>query len=153
VGGGAEVAKGKSLPPGAKIIKVAIEHPPSRSRSFQLEVPEQNSFLGDMTCMKTEKGELIFSFTMSGWHRSTGLQGWPLIVRLFDQNGSYITHFTTERFALEGMVPSEMHDHLKIRELKKGANMLTYQVNMRDLREAEMVEISFLDTAMWARTW
>lgn len=138
-------------PSGAKALQVTIEHPQKRSPSFQLEVPVQNSFLSDMTCMKTEDGELVLTFTISGWHRSTGLQGWPMIVRLFDRNGSYLTHFTTERFALAGMVPADMHAHLNIHELEKGTNTLTYQVNMRDLREAEIAEISFLDTAMWAR--
>lgn len=140
-------------PPKVKAITVAIEHPPNQSLSFRLEVPEQNSFLGEVTCGKTENGELILGFTMSGWHRNTGLQGWPMVVRLFDRNGNYLTHFITQRFALEGMVRPELHEMLKIHELKKGANTLTYNVNMRDLRETESVEISFLDTAMWARQW
>jgi hypothetical protein len=106
-----------------------------------------------MKCIKTEDGELIFSFTMSGWHGSVGLGGWPMIVRLFDKNGNYLNHFKTERFALEGMVPEPVRQFKNIKELKRGANTLTYSMNMRDLRETELVEISFLDTAYWAETF
>ena len=142
-----------SMPAGSRVVKVAIKHPPKVSSSFQFEVPEQNKHLSDMKCYATEGGDLIFTFKMAGWHTSAGFQGWPMIVRLFDKNGNYLTHFITQRFALEGMMQEPVRTYKKVGELVRGINTLSFPLNMRDLRETEYVEISFLDTAVWAEKW
>ena len=88
-------------------------------------------------------------------------QGFPLLVRLFDKNGQHLTHFsTTEKFTvydeafngyetirqrfLSNGIKSEA-DKYKAMLLKPIGNRLRYGVNVRDLRDVNIVEIGFTD--------
>lgn len=89
-----------------------------------------------------------------------------MLVRLFDRNGNPLTHFTTR----EGFTVNEaVYDmHMEVYErakkvgssrdgygypirrptlLKRKGNRLTYNVNVRDLRDAAIVELGFIQPA------
>lgn len=54
------------------------------------------------------------------------------LVRLFDKNGVYLTHFLTAR-----------HLELFGVDRRQGPVTLTYRVNLRDLRDAEQAEFGY----------
>ena len=149
-----------SLPSSAKAVEVALEHPDPRHgehtvalRNYQNTVPQQNSYLRDLKCFKDDDGKLTFTFNLTGWHDGDvgRSHGWPMIVRLFDRNKQYLEHFTTQRFAEEGTIEADVQQSQNVGDLKKGANTLSFSVNMRDLRDTEYVEISFLDPGVWVK--
>lgn len=72
-----------------------------------------------------------------------------LLVRIFDSNGQYLTHFTTkekftpfrkmqEMFATRNEILGET-----LNLLSEKGNKLTYTINKRDLRDAAAVEVGF----------
>ena len=64
-----------------------------------------------------------------------------LLIRLFDQNGNYLTHFTTE--SLDKLFGGGYESMDRVTDFFKQENKysLTYEVNMRDLRDAEIGEL------------
>jgi hypothetical protein len=56
------------------------------------------------------------------------------LVRLFDRNGNYLTHFETE--SLYQMFGPQIGQHT-------GLKRMEFKVNMRDLRDAELAEFGF----------
>jgi hypothetical protein len=64
----------------------------------------------------------------------------PLLVRLFDRNGQYLTHFMTrETFSPLALVVTGCGEPAV--KLKAKGNRFEYTVNTRDMRDAEMAEI------------
>ena len=71
----------------------------------------------------------------------------PLLVRQFDKNGEYLQHFETkERFAGPKQYDQRTEMAAKLlhlQRLKEQANILMYQVNMRDSAYIEAIEIGW----------
>jgi TPR repeat protein len=68
----------------------------------------------------------------------------PLIVRLFDENGRYITHFETqERFGLSSHRNGAHPPGAVLEELKSGTNTLQYNINMRDAAYVRQGEFGY----------
>ncbi len=119
-------------------------------------IKQNNASLRSVSCFATEE-EIIIDFDVddSQWRVQ---MLFPLLVRLFDKNGQYLTHFTTaEGFTvfyefferangayqrgLRAGVPDA--NRFKCHLLKTKGNRLVYGVNVRDLRDASIVEIGF----------
>jgi hypothetical protein len=91
-----------------------------------------NSGIRDLAIYKdVDKGTVIIAFD---WDQSKAgyphIVGKAFLVRLFDKNGQYLTHFTTEPL-LELMGRDE---------LTKKHFEFTYEVNLRDLEVAQQAE-------------
>jgi len=118
-----------------------------------------NNGLTSVSCIATES-ELVIDFDFEVAPQiSSIMQTYPLLVRLFDRNGQYLTHFTTsEKFTshrgvfedldtvrqrlVDAGVQSEA-DKFNVRLLSPKGNRLVYTVNIRDLRDASMVEVGY----------
>jgi hypothetical protein len=87
-------------------------------------------------------------------------QRFPLLVRLFDRNGQYLTHFTTAEGFTVFTKAFETFDSIYQRGMQVGltdaakykcvllkpkGNRFVYGVNVRDLRDASVVEIGFTE--------
>ncbi len=98
-----------------------------------------NHSLSSVECVATEDSIVIeFDMDTACAYLHTPI---PLLVRLFDKNGQYLTRFTTvEKFTgvreHAGRIPNAVL-------LKPEGNRLVYEVNIRDLRDASIVEIGF----------
>ena len=93
-----------------------------------------NSSLLNVKCFATED-QLLITFDCGDDCPPNGIR---LLVRLFDRNGQYLTHFiTTERFAPEEFCLSTFTG------LKPKGNRLVYPVNVRDLRDTSIVELGY----------
>ena len=118
-------------------------------------IQKLNPSLQSPKCYATSDTLIIdFNVDRSPWGRSY-LQ-FAILVRLFDRNGLYLTHFTTaerytavleaykmfsntyNRVARTPLVPKPVL-------LKPTGNRLQYQVNVRDLRDAAIVEMGFIE--------
>lgn len=158
-----------------KIIKTKNPNPLTKVKGRELEVrintttaeanqwwiPPRNQSLTSTRCIAQE-GELIIGFhvDVTKWQQMSRTR-FPLLVRLFDKNGEYLTHFETQerftcsqdavddfetirnRFVADGL-QSEAKKFTAIL-LKPIGNELHYTVNLRDLRDASIVEIGFTD--------
>jgi len=122
-----------------------------------------NPSLQNVKCFATEDGLVIdFDVDPSKWLVGGNKVGWrlKLFIRLFDRNGNHLTHFTTvegftvyrdvyedakERYedGLRMRVPADKNAKFKCELLKTRDNRLIYSVNVRDLRDAAIVEIGF----------
>ncbi len=77
------------------------------------------------------RGVLMIEVTSSCGHCG----GLHYLVRLFDRNGNYLTHFVSRSFF-------EMMGYQE--GAKPGPRQLEFPVNVRDLRDAELVEFGFV---------
>jgi len=69
----------------------------------------------------------------------------PFMVRLFDENGQYITHFTTEeRFASPATYPKFKGLGMTLNKLKAEHNIFQYRVSRRDAEYIQRGEFGFL---------
>jgi hypothetical protein len=122
-----------------------------------------NGLLQDLR-VHPEEGALVIEFTVPPapirWALSWSSKA-VLLVRLFDKNGRYLTHFkTNEAFCPADdprrVVPPEAAGLCRVLEsfkgiygfdaiqISEGVNRLAYPVNERDLAFAEMVEVGFI---------
>lgn len=111
-----------------------------------------------------EDGKLVIQFTVPPapvrWALSWSSKP-VLLVRLFDQNGQYLTHFKTKDAFCPNddprrVIPPEAAGLCRVLEsfkgiygfdaiqISEGLNRLAYPVNTRDLAYAEMVEVGFI---------
>jgi hypothetical protein len=123
---------------------------PSLTPAQRLTIGTITSSLKRITCHATASGELIIAFDVdtNSWPNLPML--FPMVVRLFDRNGHYLTHFTTrEGFTVHDSVYKRFSNWAgwtkPIKLLKQTDNRLMYSVNMRDLRDAQIIEIRFAD--------
>jgi hypothetical protein len=67
------------------------------------------------------------------------------LIRLFDRNGNYLSHFQTQNLIqLFGMgAPPSGAGHVPSGAYNPGLRRMEFRVNVRDLRDAEMVEFGF----------
>lgn len=126
-----------------------------------LYVKKHNSSLSSVKCVAT-KDQVFIDFDIDGSKWTPGTQPFPILVRLFDENGQHLKNFTTaegftvfsktfdifdgiyQRTLRSGQKP-ESHQIYKCVLLKAKGNRLVYTVNIRDLRDASMVEIGFTE--------
>ena len=119
-----------------------------------------NGSIKAMTCHATAD-ELVIDLDVDTSQWVAVQLTFPLLVRVFDRNGQYLTHFTTaEKFTVfpEVYEQNAMHHKsfmnagmateaakYKCILLKPKNNRLVYNVNVRDLRDASHAEIGFTD--------
>jgi hypothetical protein len=77
------------------------------------------------------RGVLLVEITTS----CKGCGGLHYLVRLFDRNGNYLTHFVSRSFF-------EMMGYQEGAQV--GRRQLEFPINVRDLRDAEYVEFGFM---------
>lgn len=95
-----------------------------------------------MKCVATEDQVVIdFDINASIW--TPVPQTFPLLVRLFDKNGQYLTQFTTAEEFTPLIASFDARKGSTL--LKPKGNRLFYGVNIRDLRDASMMEIGFIE--------
>jgi hypothetical protein len=122
-------------------------------------VQTHNGSLSSVKCHATDS-EIVIDFNVDSSKWVSVRKLFPLLIRIFDKNGQYLTRlttaegFTTFPYAYEDS--NEIYQNLisvgltdKAQEhncllLKPRNNRLTYSVNVRDLRDAAQVEIGFL---------
>jgi hypothetical protein len=115
-----------------------------------------NPSLKTVKCYATSDTLIItFDLDVSLWEENKYLEFYRLWVRLFDKNGNYLTHIVTaEKFTGRESVYADYEKEYKaatgrtsresnLKLLKSRDNRLAYNVNVRDLRDAEIVEIGF----------
>ena len=111
---------------------------------FDMDNKEFNDALRNVKCSKDlDRGVLTiaFDFRKKLW-RGTMNRPQHLLVRLFDKNGSYLTHFICEEQLWPFQVASNMADRLGPPIIvKETGNRFQYEVAIRDLRDASIVEI------------
>ena len=122
-------------------------------------VKKYNARISSLKCTATEDSLVIdFDFLDAELNPP---DIFPLLVRIFDKNGQHLTHFTTaERYtpspdsfmqfdAVRKRFQSQRAfgeaDKYKTMLLKPKANRLIYSVNIRDLKEASVVEVGFTE--------
>lgn len=95
---------------------------------------------------------IVFDSQFYGKNKHSDEHGVPIqfIVRLFDENGQYITHFTTEeRFASPATYDQFKGDQFKrlgvtFIKLKAEHNVVQYRISRRDAEYIQMGEFGFL---------
>ena len=122
-------------------------------------ISKANASLKNVKCFATRTSLVIaFDVDEDEWP-NVGIL-FPLLVRLFDENGQHLTHFQTlegftpsealvsrasggyERLANAGVPPDQI-PYAKPTQLQATGNELKYPVNVRDLRDATIVEVGF----------
>ena len=150
----------QSAPAGSRPLEVrigtAVDTPSWIHNNF-------NPSLQDVKCHATADQIIIdFAVNTDLWLVNGARVGWrlPLIIRLADRNGNILKHFTTPEgftvfpevhqlwqnryeMAVRSGMPAEDVAANKIQMLQPRANQLVYSVNMRDLRDAAIVEVGF----------
>jgi hypothetical protein len=133
-----------------------------------------NPSLSSVECHATSDQVIIdFDADLAKWPKRYTRKGnfvveqsntrFPLLVRFFDKNGAYLTRFTTIPFTAS---PEDRDDYIELYEdvkkypkatiekmteglkckmLKERGNRLLFNVPIRDLRDAAIVEIGFTD--------
>lgn len=110
------------------------------------QVARLNAILADLTVYAGD-GELIIEFDVPenpAWY--SDVMKVHLLVRLFDQNGQYLTHFTSKEIFSPIKNPTSFGVPYRggdLRILDEGHNRLVYRVNQRDLAYAAVVEVGF----------
>jgi Skp family chaperone for outer membrane proteins len=116
-------------------------------KNHSFESAQCSACIGNVHCTATA-GSLVIDIDMNcdSLNKKVGLNiPFAFVVRLFDDNGNYLTHFSSnESFAvLPGTY--DMWNNVvggrKIHLLNPHGNRLVYGVNKRDLRDASIVEI------------
>jgi len=139
-------------------LTTQIGNSDSTRRSFRTDAYAR--CLRNMRCTATA-GELVIEFDLDvdRWGRVEPgspvdqLDAFPFLVRLFDRNGQYLTHFeTSERFTplekafeYRQQLRNESSRRPQPVLLRQKGNRFVYQVNTRDLEHAENVEFGFLE--------
>jgi hypothetical protein len=126
---------------------------------------EYDKAITQLKAFKNDRGIEItfaFNFDVEGGYLLKLQYGFRLLVRIFDANGMYLTHFTTrevfsvhqqwveecrsvrartiEGYVKSGLKPPVMQQFIL---LKNTDNVLRYPLNLRDLRDTSMIEIGF----------
>lgn len=145
-------------PPGSHELQVSVGTVGIEKMEDSRLIGQYNASLKSVKCYRTDD-QLIIGFDIDKSQWMPVLTIYPLLVRLFDRNGEHLTHFTTvegftadsevhrkredisERFMRSGL-RDEAAKH-KCILLKPTGNRVVYGVNVRDLRDASMVEIGF----------
>ena len=147
-----------SLPAGGRILVASVNTANIESMPWWLK--ENNASISSLKCAATDDSLIIdFDVDDSQWRKMQIV--YPLLIRLFDRNGRYLTHFvTSEGFTvfpsifthLDGNRKSFLKqknsfeaDRNKVYLLSPKSNRLIYGVNVRDLRDASMVEVGFTE--------
>jgi hypothetical protein len=115
--------------------------------------PNLQATLKAVKCYATSD-MLIIEFDVGSsrlWDAKYAMTDYPFLVRLFDRNGQYLTHFmTSEDFTASPETYDTLSKRIggpKLILLKPNGNRLAYPVNMRDLRDASIVEFGFCERA------
>lgn len=103
----------------------------------------QDSSITSLECMATED-QLIINLKVDPERWKKYYQRFPLLVRLFDRNGEFLTQFVTSEGFTASMDIYEESDEDIIFLNPKG-NRLIYNVSIRDLRDASIVNVSFVN--------
>jgi hypothetical protein len=123
-------------------------------------VKNHNKSLSSVKCYAS-KDHIVIAFDVDASKWSPVNMTFPILVRIFDENGQYLTHFTTaEGFTAFPQVfqtydtlyqrgvsvglPAERNKAKPVL-LKPSKNQFSYTVNIRDLRDAAIVEIGFTE--------
>jgi hypothetical protein len=132
-----------------------------------LLIAPRNNSLKSVKCFATnEQLTIKFNIDRSKWNDLPIL--FPLLVRVFDKNGNYLTHFQTqEGFTVFSNVADILAGPYESQKqywenrtritgevqrnappaptvLKEVGNVLAYPVNVRDLRDAAIIEVGFV---------
>ena len=122
-------------------------------------VRNHNASLSAVKCVATDD-QLVIDFDVDASQWPPVQQRFPLLVRLFDRNGQYLTHFTTAEGFTVFTKAFETFDSIYQRGMQVGltdaakykcvllkpkGNRFVYGVNVRDLRDASVVEIGFTE--------
>lgn len=152
---------------GIKGRELGVRINTATAEANQWWIPPRNESLTSTRCIARE-GELIVGFhvDVTKWQQMSRTR-YPLLVRLFDKNGEYLTHFETQerftcsqdavddfemihnRFVTQGLRPEAGKFTAVL--LKPIGNELHYTVNLRDLRDASIVEIGFTDCEQFSK--
>lgn len=90
---------------------------------------------------------IVFDSQFYGKNKIADGHGVPIqfIVRLFDENGQHITHFTTEeRFASPATYPQFAGLGMTLIKLKAEHNIIQYRISRRDAEYIQTGEFGFL---------
>jgi hypothetical protein len=115
-------------------------------------INECNFSMKSLHCVTTrEQLTITFDVDRGRWNSAGVGFPMPLRVRLLDRNGEYLTHFqTVESFVFPPTTPmfvdflDDAHKQYHYVALKYTGNRVTYPVNVRDLRDARIVEVGFV---------
>jgi hypothetical protein len=105
-----------------------------------------NKSLTDITAFINENADLVtFSFGYKqGWLPNN--QPFPLLIRLFDRNGSYLHHFTTRELYNSTTPVSQFKGQIDYVALKKNGNRFSYAVPADKAPFIEIIEVGFSTT-------
>jgi hypothetical protein len=149
------------LPTGARKLQIQVGTVGIEGDMSKWRLRNNNDSLKALKCYATNDNLIIeFDVDPSKWVPI--FTSYPLLVRLFDRNGQHLTHFrTAEGFTVFSNIHKQLRDAYRMREragvradmlaqfnshlLESHGNRLVYQVNVRDLRDAAMVEIGFVE--------
>jgi ABC-type uncharacterized transport system substrate-binding protein len=99
------------------------------ARSFNASITNCHTFIN------RKNGTLTIMFDYD-FQKPQRLPLMRFLVRMFDQNGQYLTHFTTEeRYAVTNEyanLEQQSGGRIKVIKLQANKNILQYPVNMRD---------------------
>ena len=137
-GGQSVTAESKTAAPlGATPLKTAVTTPQGQDYNGWSQARFANRFMKRATSYKTESEVIIDIEVGLELPMATGV--FPLLVRLFDEDGNYLTHFVTKEkytinatFLSPGFIP-----------FRRTGNRLIYPVNRRDLRDTAILEVGF----------
>jgi len=151
----------KPLPPlvaDAQLIRSGVNTANIRAHAFPQDIVALNGSLQDLKVHKTGE-QLIIEFNTSPVPKIPNPPA-HLLVRLFDRNGQFLTHFTTKeaytqfqvfadewnrrRVAYGDKSPELERDMPPWSVLKPRGNRLAYTVNRRDIDYTEIVEVGFV---------
>ena len=143
------------VPPGGGLERTPVNPGYGRELKVVLNPHPFNACLHSVRCVATEDSLLIeFDVDMVKWVPNCSRN---LLVKLYDRNGNYLTHFATEeRFMTDSEIfekftkeyDATWHGHTPEHKfiyvlLKPKGNRFVYGVNIRDLRDASIIELDF----------
>lgn len=146
------------LPADAELVRSAVNTPNIPGQRFPQDIVALNESIRDLKVYKTAD-QLIIEFNTSPLPKIPNLPA-NLLVRLFDRNGQFFSHFQTkeaytqfQQFADEGNRRRAAHgsgsaqlerDLPSWSVLRPRGNRLAYTVNRRDLDYTDVVEVGFV---------
>jgi hypothetical protein len=147
-----DAGKEVPLPAGARALAVSVGGGDWAASMY-------NPTLKNVACYAmTDRIIITFDVDTAKWEKRIENWMFPILVRLFDKNGQYLTHFETgekfsakpktfegyQRFYKQSGMPRNVHKPVL---LKAKGNRLEYTVSTRDIQFTEQVEIGFLEIA------
>ncbi len=155
------VANNTPLPPvSGRNLKVSVGTAIVQDTGMAQIVKQHNASLSAVKCVATAD-HLVIDFDVDGSQWNAVNRKFPILVRLFDRNGQYLTHFTTaegftvhyeiyetykEGYAFFKKRGDKMMAAQRMCEfLKPKGNRIVYNVNIRDLQVASAIEIGFAE--------